>query len=211
MCIRDRLRMSKSDKEKECMVKAVEIAQESLESTIHKIKPGVTEKEFASELVIELLRNGSESELPFSPIREIVRSAEDKNDVIPFWFGEPDVSTPDFICESAKRSLDRGETFYAPNSGQILLRETICEYMNGIYGTAITKEQITVSISGMNALMIAAQALVPNGSKVIVLLPCWPNIPAIQRIMSGKLELIPIRMKDGKWNLDLDQVFDACD
>ena len=62
------LRMSKSDKEKECMVKAVEIAQESLESTIHKIKPGVTEKEFASELVIELLRNGSESELPFSPI-----------------------------------------------------------------------------------------------------------------------------------------------
>ena len=30
-------------------------------------------------------------ELPFSQIREIVRSAEDKNDVIPFWFGEPDV------------------------------------------------------------------------------------------------------------------------
>ena len=62
------LRMTKSKKEKEYMVKAVEIAQKSLESTIHKIKPGVTEKEFASELVIELLRNGSESELPFSPI-----------------------------------------------------------------------------------------------------------------------------------------------
>ena len=46
-------------------------------------------------------------ELPFSPIREIVRSADDKKDVIPFWFGEPDVSTPDFIRESAKRSLDR--------------------------------------------------------------------------------------------------------
>ena len=150
-------------------------------------------------------------ELPFSPIREIVRSAEDKNDVIPFWFGEPDVSTPDFIRESAKRSLDRGETFYAPNSGQMLLRETICEYMNGIYGTEITTEQITVSVSGMNALMITAQALVPNGSKVVVLLPSWPNIPAIQRIMSGKLELIPISMKNGKWNLDLDQVFDACD
>ena len=126
-------------------------------------------------------------ELPFSPIREIVRSAEDKNDVIPFWFGEPDVSTPDFIRESAKRSLDRGETFYAPNSGQMLLRETICEYMNGIYGTEITTEQITVSVSGMNALMITAQALVPNGSKVVVLLPSWPNIPAIQRIMSLSL------------------------
>ena len=41
------LRMTKSKKEKEYMVKAVEIAQKSLESTIHKIKPGVTEKEFA--------------------------------------------------------------------------------------------------------------------------------------------------------------------
>ena len=40
----------------------------SLESIIHKIKPGVTEKQFASDLVIELLRNGSDSELPFSPI-----------------------------------------------------------------------------------------------------------------------------------------------
>ena len=62
------LRMSKSEEEKEFMIKAVEIAQSSLESIIHKIKPGVTEKQFASDLVIELLRNGSDSELPFSPI-----------------------------------------------------------------------------------------------------------------------------------------------
>ncbi|MBS1254597.1 MAG: putative N-acetyl-LL-diaminopimelate aminotransferase [Deltaproteobacteria bacterium] len=150
-------------------------------------------------------------ELPFSPIREIVRSAEGKKDIIPFWFGEPDVSTPDFIRESAKLSLDRGETFYAPNSGQMLLRETICEYMNGIYGTEITTENITVSVSGMNALMIAAQALARKGSKVVVLLPSWPNIPAIQRIMGAKLEGVPISMKDGKWNLDLDQVIDTCD
>ena len=62
------LRMSKSEEEKEFMIKAVEIAQKSLESILHKIKPGITEKQFASDLVIELLRNGSESELPFSPI-----------------------------------------------------------------------------------------------------------------------------------------------
>jgi len=89
-------------------------------------------------------------ELPFSPIREIVRSAEDLKDVIPFWFGEPDVSTPEFIRDIAKKSLDRGETFYAPNSGQRLLRESIADYMNGLYGSRISTEQITVSLSGMN-------------------------------------------------------------
>ena len=150
-------------------------------------------------------------DLPFSPIREIVRSAEDKKDVIPFWFGEPDVSTPEFIRESAKRSLDRGETFYAPNSGQRQLRESISNYMNRLYSTKISTEQITVSVSGMNALMITAQALVPNGSKVVVLLPSWPNIPAVQRIMGAELEGVPISMIEGKWNLDMNRVFDACD
>jgi Xaa-Pro dipeptidase len=50
------------------MTKAVKIAENSLESILDKIKPGVTEKEFASELVIKLFRNGSDSHLPFSPI-----------------------------------------------------------------------------------------------------------------------------------------------
>ncbi len=63
-----KLRMSKSDQEKKMMMNAVDIAQKSLESIMDKIRPGVTEKEFASELVIQLLKNGSESELPFSPI-----------------------------------------------------------------------------------------------------------------------------------------------
>ncbi len=102
-------------------------------------------------------------ELSFSPIREIVRSAEDLKDVIPFWFGEPDVSTPEFIRDETKKSLDRGETFYAPNSGQRHLRESIADYMNGLYGSRISTEQITVSISGMNAIMLCAQALLPYG------------------------------------------------
>ena len=33
-------------------------------------------------------------ELTFSPIREIVRFAENQDEVVPFWFGEPDVPGP---------------------------------------------------------------------------------------------------------------------
>ena len=63
-----KLRMSKSSSEIDCMIKAVNIAETSLESVLGNIKPGVTEKQFAADLVIELLCNGSDSELPFSPI-----------------------------------------------------------------------------------------------------------------------------------------------
>ena len=62
------LRMPKSSTELELMAEAVSIAEMSIMSILDKIKPGVTEKEFASELVIQLLRNGSLSDLPFSPI-----------------------------------------------------------------------------------------------------------------------------------------------
>ena len=62
------LRMYKSNDELSFMRTAVEIAEKSLENILDNIKPGLTEKEFASDLVIELLRNGSDSELPFSPI-----------------------------------------------------------------------------------------------------------------------------------------------
>ena len=82
--------------------------------------------------------------------------------------------------------------------------------MNILYQTEITFEQITVSVSAMNAIMIAAQALVQQDSKIVVLLPSWPNIPAVQKIMGARVEGVPIQMKDGKWKLDLDQLFDAC-
>ena len=149
-------------------------------------------------------------ELTFSPIREIVRFAENQNDVVPFWFGEPDVSTPDFITRAAKVALDHGNTFYAPNAGIPNLREAIANYMNDLYQTEITFEQITVSVSAMNAIMIAAQALVQKDSKIVVLLPSWPNIPAVQKIMGARVEGIPIQMNDGKWKLDLNQLFDKC-
>jgi len=48
--------------------KAVEIAERAFLETIKTIEPGRTEKEIAGILVSNLLRNGSEPELPFSPI-----------------------------------------------------------------------------------------------------------------------------------------------
>jgi len=47
---------------------AVRIAQDALEATIPLIKVGATERELANELVGQLLRHGSEPEMPFSPI-----------------------------------------------------------------------------------------------------------------------------------------------
>jgi Xaa-Pro dipeptidase len=62
------LRLKKDKSEVEAMRRAVRIAQDALQATIPLIKIGMTERELASELVVQLLRNGSDSELPFAPI-----------------------------------------------------------------------------------------------------------------------------------------------
>jgi Xaa-Pro dipeptidase len=62
------LRLRKDKAEVDAMRRAVKIAQDALEATIPMIKIGMTERELASELVMQLLRHGSESEMPFAPI-----------------------------------------------------------------------------------------------------------------------------------------------
>jgi Xaa-Pro dipeptidase len=62
------LRLKKDQAEVDAMRKAVRIAQDALETVIPQIKIGMTERELASELVMQLLKHGSESEMPFAPI-----------------------------------------------------------------------------------------------------------------------------------------------
>jgi Xaa-Pro dipeptidase len=62
------LRLKKDKAEVDAMRRAVKIAQDSLEATIPLIKIGMTERELSSELVMQLLKHGSDSEMPFSPI-----------------------------------------------------------------------------------------------------------------------------------------------
>src|SRR5258707_5890199 len=62
------MRLKKDKAEVDAMRHAVKIAQDALEATIPFIRVGMTEKEVSSELVVQLLKHGSEPEMPFSPI-----------------------------------------------------------------------------------------------------------------------------------------------
>ncbi|MBI9048640.1 MAG: aminopeptidase P family protein [Anaerolineaceae bacterium] len=61
------LRMCKDEQEADHMLKAAQIAEAALEETIKIIKANITEKDIANELTYQLLKNGSETDLPFQP------------------------------------------------------------------------------------------------------------------------------------------------
>jgi Xaa-Pro dipeptidase len=62
------LRVKKNAAEVDVIRRAVKIAQDSLKAVLPLIKIGMTERELASELTLQLFRHGSDPELPFAPI-----------------------------------------------------------------------------------------------------------------------------------------------
>src|SRR5512135_1713607 len=106
-----------------------------------------------------------------SKIREVANAAWGREDVLVFWFGESDRPTPEFIREAAAEALKAGRTYYTHNLGTAELRGALSAYLTDLHGRTIGAERIAVTNSGVNALMIAAQAIVSPGDKVVVVTP----------------------------------------
>ncbi|TWO68621.1 pyridoxal phosphate-dependent aminotransferase [Caenimonas sedimenti] len=147
-------------------------------------------------------------DLEASQIREVANAGIGRSDVLPFWFGESDEVTPEFIREAAIDSLRRGETFYAHNLGLPELRGAIAAYTSRLH-KAVDVERIAVTSGGVNALMLAVQALVDAGDEVVAVTPVWPNLTAQPRILGAKLRCLPLRPEGGAWKLDLQALLDA--
>jgi Xaa-Pro dipeptidase len=63
-----KMRMYKDENELSAMRKAADIAQQALNATLPQVKIGLTERELASELTLQLFRSGCDPEVPFAPI-----------------------------------------------------------------------------------------------------------------------------------------------
>ncbi|MEO7160098.1 MAG: pyridoxal phosphate-dependent aminotransferase [Polaromonas sp.] len=147
-----------------------------------------------------------------SMIRQVANAGLGRSDVLKFWFGESDETTPAFIRDAAIASLQQGETFYAHNLGLPELREAIADYSTGLRcpGAApIGAERIAVTSGGVNALMLAVQALVDAGDEVVAVTPVWPNLTAQPLIMGARLRCVSLKPVAGQWQLDMTELLAA--
>ena len=143
-----------------------------------------------------------------SKIREVANAGMGRSDVLAFWFGESDEVTPDFIRQAAIDSLQKGETFYAHNLGLPELRHAVAQYTSGLHGK-VSSHRIAITSGGVNALMLAVQALVDAGDEVVAVTPVWPNLTAQPLIMGARLKRVSLKPEGGAWTLDLQALLDA--
>ena len=146
--------------------------------------------------------------LTASKIRELYNEGLGNPNVLPFWVGEPDEPTPDFIRKAGSDSIAAGELFYTHNLGIPALREALAAYVSRLH-RRVDAEQLAVTSSGVNALMVASQLLIDPGDRVVQVVPLWPNLQEIPKILGATVETIPLRFSTAGWKLDLDRLLGA--
>ena len=136
-----------------------------------------------------------------SGIAEVFDYGHDRQGLIPLWVGEGDLPTPAFICEAAKASLDRGETFYTYQGGIPDLRAAIARYMSAHYGPGLGPERFFVSVGGMQALDMAVKLTAGPGDEALVLSPAWPNFAGVLETNGARAVFVELDA-GASWRLD---------
>ncbi len=107
-------------------------------------------------------------------------------DVLSFAAGEPDFDTPDHVKQAAIKSLEAGNTKYAPVSGSVDLKKAICKKLQEENGVSYQENEIIVSLGAKHSIFNAVLAIVDEGEEVIIPAPYWVSYPEIVGMAGGK-------------------------
>src|SRR5262249_41516995 len=147
-----------------------------------------------------------------TPITEVAMSVFGDPDVVPLWFGEGDLVTPQVVRDAAASSLQAGETFYTWQRGVPELRAALSTYTERLYGIQCPPDRISVTTGGMQAILLSCQLLLDPGDNIVIVSPIWPNITSAAKLVRAEPKYVALdRSKDGVFSLDLQKVFDAVD
>ena len=125
--------------------------------------------------------------IPLENISSLARGGFGDQNIIPLWFGEGDVPAPAFIGEAMSRAIAAGHVFYTHQNGIPELRQALADYLTGLGQQPIGPERITVTFSGMNAIMLAIQLACEPGDNIIAIDPVWPNTGGMARLVGAEV------------------------
>lgn len=147
---------------------------------------------------------------PESGIVKVFNYGRTRQGLIPLWAGEGDTPTPALIHGAATAALESGQTFYTYQRGIPQVRGALASYFAGLYGRPFSMEEFFLTCGGMQAIQLAMQLVVGHGDEVVVPAPAWPNFEGAIISRGGKVRFVPMRLDDSGWQVDLNELFEAC-
>lgn len=143
--------------------------------------------------------------VPPSRIRELANVALGMDDVLPLYFGESNLPTPQLIKDAAIKAMQDGCTYYTENTGIPSLRHEIAASTLRLHGVELDPEsEVMVTNSGVHAIHNTVRAVLDPGDEALVLTPVWPNGSGNARLASATPIHIPHPLVNGRFTIDFD-------
>jgi aspartate aminotransferase len=107
-------------------------------------------------------------------------------DVIDLGVGEPDFNTPANICDAACRSINMGDTHYAPTNGIPELKKALADKLRTENGLSTLADDVIVTPGAKMAVFAAIQAMMDEGDECLLLGPSWVSYEPCIAFAGGK-------------------------
>lgn len=110
--------------------------------------------------------------------------------------GEPDFKTPDYICDAAIQAIKDGHHGYTVNTGNIELRELICQKLKEENNLTYSPDQIVVSNGAKQSLGFSILATINPGDEVIIPAPYWVSYPEMVKLAEGEPVIVRTQVEN---------------
>lgn len=119
--------------------------------------------------------------------------------------GFPGFPSDTYLLKEVEKALYNGKNQYAPMTGVLSLRETLCAKMEDLYGYSYHPEtEITVTAGATQAIFTTIAAFVKQEDEIIVFKPAYDCYePAIE--LNGGVPVL-IEMKAPEYKIDWEEV-----
>src|SRR5215475_11241297 len=146
-----------------------------------------------------------------SLIRQISILAEKVDKPFKLYFGESDMTTPEFICRAAHEALQQGHTFYTNTAGYPELRESIAKKFHEVHGVEYRPTEVVCTAGAVMAIHMAIRSCVDAGDNAILITPTWPVFSSILTLFGAEARPVPLEQNNDGFRLNIDRVREAID
>jgi aspartate aminotransferase len=129
-------------------------------------------------------------------------------DLVRLEVGEPDFDTPEHVVDAALAAAHDGDTHYTPNAGTVACRDAISGMLAERFDLAYGRDELVVTVGGMEALLLAVLATVDPGEELLAPGPHWPNYETQAALADGTFREVPMPASTG-YDLDPDRMIEA--
>ena len=145
-------------------------------------------------------------DIPGFNIDRVAAAAGDDPDVLRLENLDTDIPPPEEAMEATRAAIGEDEAnSWLPFTGRDDLKEAVAAYIEGRGGSRYDgRREIVITCGEGDAMLDALFCLTDPGDEVILTDPTYAGMLNRVRLVGAAPRLVPLRVEEGEWRLDLD-------